>query len=47
MGCDKNMLGMIMVMGRLNRSSLMIYGGIIRFGYFVVDGGIFDIVFVF
>ena len=27
MGCDKNMPGAIMSMGRLNRPSLMIYGG--------------------
>ena len=29
-GCDKNMPGCIMAMGRLNRPSLMIYGGTIR-----------------
>lgn len=35
-GCDKNMPGCIMAMGRLNRPSLMIYGGTIRAGH---DGG--------
>lgn len=31
-GCDKNMPGCIMAMGRLNRPSIMIYGGTIRAG---------------
>ena len=31
-GCDKNMPGCIMAMGRLNRPSLMIYGGTIKPG---------------
>ena len=31
-GCDKNMPGTVMAMGRLNRPSLMIYGGTIRAG---------------
>ncbi len=31
-GCDKNMPGCIMAMGRLNRPSLMIYGGTTRAG---------------
>lgn len=31
-GCDKNMPGVIMAMGRLNRPSLMVYGGTIRAG---------------
>jgi dihydroxy-acid dehydratase len=31
-GCDKNMPGCIMAMGRTNRPSLMIYGGTIRAG---------------
>ncbi len=31
-GCDKNMPGCVMAMGRLNRPSLMIYGGTIRAG---------------
>lgn len=32
MGCDKNMPGSIIAMGRLNRPSLMIYGGSIHSG---------------
>jgi dihydroxy-acid dehydratase len=35
-GCDKNMPGCVIAMGRLNRPSLMIYGGTIRAG---VHGG--------
>ena len=31
-GCDKNMPGTLMAMGRLNRPSIMIYGGTIRAG---------------
>lgn len=31
-GCDKNMPGCIMAMGRLNRPAIMIYGGTIRAG---------------
>ena len=31
-GCDKNMPGCIMAMGRVNRPSLMVYGGTIRAG---------------
>ena len=31
-GCDKNMPGCVIAMGRLNRPSLMIYGGTIRAG---------------
>jgi dihydroxy-acid dehydratase len=31
-GCDKNMPGCVMAMGRLNRPSLMVYGGTIRAG---------------
>ncbi|GJN15441.1 hypothetical protein PR202_gb02356 [Eleusine coracana subsp. coracana] len=35
-GCDKNMPGTIMAMGRLNRPSIMIYGGTIKcYGEFV------------
>jgi dihydroxy-acid dehydratase len=33
-GCDKNMPGCLMAMGRLNRPSLMIYGGTIKPGHF-------------
>src|ERR1700690_4512483 len=32
-GCDKNMPGCMIAMGRLNRPSLMIYGGTIRAGH--------------
>ena len=32
-GCDKNMPGCVMAMGRLNRPSLMVYGGTIKPGY--------------
>ena len=32
-GCDKNMPGCLMAMGRLNRPSLMLYGGTIRAGH--------------
>jgi dihydroxy-acid dehydratase len=31
-GCDKNMPGCVMAMGRLNRPAIMIYGGTIRAG---------------
>jgi dihydroxy-acid dehydratase len=33
-GCDKNMPGCVMAMGRLNRPSLMVYGGTIRAGHY-------------
>jgi dihydroxy-acid dehydratase len=32
-GCDKNMPGVIMAMGRVNRPALMVYGGTIRPGH--------------
>ncbi len=32
-GCDKNMPGSIMAMGRLNRPAIMVYGGTIRAGW--------------
>jgi len=44
-GCDKNMPGCVMAMGRLNRPSLMIYGGTIRAGH--VDGMKLDIISAF
>src|SRR5687768_13737390 len=31
-GCDKNMPGCVMAMGRLNRPAIMLYGGTIRAG---------------
>nr|XP_023927449.1 dihydroxy-acid dehydratase, chloroplastic-like [Quercus suber] len=44
-GCDKNMPGTIMAMGRLNRPSIMVYGGTIKPGHF--QGNTYDIVSAF
>ncbi|TYI92062.1 hypothetical protein E1A91_D02G040600v1 [Gossypium mustelinum] len=44
-GCDKNMPGTIIAMGRLNRPSLMVYGGTIKPGHF--QGNTYDIVSAF
>jgi dihydroxy-acid dehydratase len=44
-GCDKNMPGCVIAMARLNRPSLMIYGGTIRAGW--LDGQKLDIVSAF
>ncbi len=44
-GCDKNMPGCLIAMGRLNRPSLMIYGGTIHAGYH--EGVKLDIVSAF
>jgi len=44
-GCDKNMPGCLMAMGRLNRPSLMIYGGTIKPGF--LNGEKLDIVSAF
>jgi dihydroxy-acid dehydratase len=44
-GCDKNMPGAIMAMGRVNRPSIMIYGGTIRPGN--LNGEKLDIVSAF
>jgi dihydroxy-acid dehydratase len=44
-GCDKNMPGCLMAMGRLNRPALMIYGGTIKPGTY--DGEKLDIVSAF
>ncbi|KAG8043036.1 hypothetical protein GUJ93_ZPchr0100g33253 [Zizania palustris] len=44
-GCDKNMPGTIMAMGRLNRPSIMVYGGTIKPGHF--QGNSYDIVSAF
>jgi dihydroxy-acid dehydratase len=41
-GCDKNMPGSVIAMGRLNRPSIMIYGGTIRAGKY--NGRKLDIV---
>jgi dihydroxy-acid dehydratase len=45
-GCDKNMPGCLMAMGRLNRPSLMIYGGTIKPGH-GKKGEVYDIVTAF
>jgi len=45
-GCDKNMPGCLIAMGRLNRPSLMIYGGTIRPGR-SKDGKVLDVVSAF
>lgn len=44
-GCDKNMPGCIMAMGRLNRPAIMVYGGTIRPGKW--NGQSLDIVSAF
>ncbi|HWC91070.1 MAG TPA: dihydroxy-acid dehydratase, partial [Pirellulales bacterium] len=36
-GCDKNMPGCVMAMGRLNRPALMVYGGTIKPGHLNCD----------
>jgi len=45
-GCDKNMPGCLIAMGRLNRPSLMLYGGTIRAGR-TAEGEKVDIVSAF
>ena len=44
-GCDKNMPGCLIAMGRLNRPSLMVYGGTIKPGHY--KGQSLDIVSAF
>jgi len=44
-GCDKNMPGVMIAMGRLNRPSLMIYGGTIKPGHW--KGEVLDVVSAF
>jgi dihydroxy-acid dehydratase len=44
-GCDKNMPGSVIAMGRLNRPSIMVYGGTIRPGHY--QGKDLDIVSAF
>jgi dihydroxy-acid dehydratase len=44
-GCDKNMPGVMIAMGRINRPSLMIYGGTIKPGHW--KGATLDIVSAF
>jgi dihydroxy-acid dehydratase len=46
-GCDKNMPGVIMAMGRLDRPALMIYGGAIRAGRDPASGQPIDIASAF
>ena len=44
-GCDKNMPGCLMAMARINRPSLMVYGGTIRAGH--LDDAKLDIISAF
>src|SRR5262249_2656238 len=44
-GCDKNMPGTLIAMGRVNRPAIMIYGGTIRAG--CLDGKKLDIISAF
>jgi len=46
-GCDKNMPGCVMAMARLNRPSIMVYGGTIRAGKQPSTGSPLDIVSAF
>ncbi|OQD70255.1 hypothetical protein PENDEC_c025G00847 [Penicillium decumbens] len=47
-GCDKNMPGVVMAMGRINRPSIMVYGGTIKPGCAVTqDNADIDIVSAF
>ena len=45
-GCDKNMPGCLIAMGRLNRPALMVYGGTIKPGY-DKEGNTLDVVSAF
>jgi dihydroxy-acid dehydratase len=44
-GCDKNMPGCLIAMGRLDRPSLMVYGGSIRAGH--AGGRVLDVISAF
>ncbi len=44
-GCDKNMPGCLIAMGRLNRPALMVYGGTIKPGH--IDHQVLDIISAF
>ncbi len=44
-GCDKNMPGCVMAMGRLNRPAIMVYGGTIKPGH--ANGETLDVVSAF
>lgn len=46
-GCDKNMPGVIIAMARLNRPSLMVYGGTIKPGVSSSNGKAIDVVSAF
>ncbi|WFD31001.1 dihydroxy-acid dehydratase [Malassezia sp. CBS 17886] len=46
-GCDKNMPGVLMALGRLNRPGVMVYGGTIRPGTCASIPGTLDIVSAF
>ncbi|KAF9138662.1 hypothetical protein BGX30_008916 [Mortierella sp. GBA39] len=46
-GCDKNMPGCLIAMGRVNRPSLMVYGGTIKPGASACNQGTLDIVSAF
>ena len=46
-GCDKNMPGTVIAMARLNRPSIMVYGGTIKPGFSALDGGKLDVVSAF
>lgn len=46
-GCDKNMPGVLIAMGRLNRPAIMVYGGTIKPGKSTVDDESYDIVSAF
>ncbi|KAG0065041.1 hypothetical protein BGZ89_008648 [Linnemannia elongata] len=46
-GCDKNMPGCLIAMGRINRPSIMVYGGTIKPGRSACNQGTLDIVSAF
>ena len=46
-GCDKNMPGTVIAMGRLNRPAIMVYGGTIKPGQSTIDDESLDIVSAF
>lgn len=46
-GCDKNMPGVLMAMGRLNRPSLMVYGGTIKPGMGCLNKQPLDVISAF
>ncbi|KAK9806154.1 hypothetical protein WJX72_003442 [[Myrmecia] bisecta] len=46
-GCDKNMPGTLIAMGRLNRPAIMVYGGTIKPGYSKLNNEPLDIVSAF